>query len=237
MIPWRAGEPLTCQQMRELDVLAIEHLGIPGLILMENAARGVTEVVYGLLPDPARARVVVLCGPGNNGGDGLTVARQLLGADVSAVAVLAVESRRLAGDAAANLAIYQRIEGNLLDASTDAGLGRAEECLRSADVVVDALLGTGARGEPEGRIADLVRLANDAPRARRVAIDIPTGLDGDTGNASDPCFQADVTVTFVAEKLGFRESSAARVLGRVVIVDIGIPPKFVPGRDKSAQRA
>ncbi len=228
-IGYQPGEALTCQQIRELDILAIEHVGIPGLVLMENAARAVSEFIYGRLFNPSRAAVVALCGPGNNGGDGLAVARQLRNAGVAVTVVLAGPPDKFRGDAATNLAIYQRLEAPLIDARDERGLAQCRAVCASADVIVDALLGTGAGGPPRGTIAELVRIANDCPRARRVAVDIPTGLDADEGTVSEPCLRADATVTFVARKIGFDAPAARPVLGEVIVADIGVPRNLIPG--------
>jgi hydroxyethylthiazole kinase-like uncharacterized protein yjeF len=229
-IPYHPGEALTCQEIRELDILAIEHVGIPGIVLMENAARAVAEFVYAALLNPTRSHVLLLCGPGNNGGDGFAVARHLRNAGVKVTVVLATPRDKSKGDAALNLGIYERMEGALLDASESDRFEQIRAEARTADVIVDALLGTGSQGAPRGVMAELIRLANAAPRARRVAIDIPSGLDADSGEVSEPCFRADATVTFVAPKVGFATRSARAVLGRIVVADIGVPRELVPGR-------
>jgi len=229
-IPYQPGDALTCQEIRELDILAIEHVGIPGIVLMENAARAVAEYVHGALLNPPRSHALLLCGPGNNGGDGFAVARHLRNAGVKVTVVLAVPREKTKGDAALNLGIYERMEGTLLDATEPEGLAQVRAQARTADVIVDALLGTGSEGAPRGAMAELIRLANAAPRARRVAIDLPSGLNADTGEVSEPCFKADATVTFVAPKVGFAAGSARAVLGRVVVADIGVPRELIPGR-------
>lgn len=229
-IPYVAGEALTVQQIRELDILAIEHVGIPGIVLMENAARRVAEFIYGALLDPSRARVLVLCGAGNNGGDGFVVARHLRNAGVRVAVALAAPREKSKGDAAINLAVYGRMEGLLFDATTPDGLEQTRAEAKTAEVIVDALLGTGSQGAPRGVIAELIRIANAAARARRVALDIPTGLDADSGEVHEPCFQAQATVTFIAPKVGFAMPAARRVLGRVVVADIGVPRELIPGR-------
>jgi hydroxyethylthiazole kinase-like uncharacterized protein yjeF len=222
-LPYVAGEPLSCRQIRELDRLAIEQIGVPGVVLMENAARSVAEFIYSLLPNPARARVLLLCGPGNNGGDGLAAARHLSNAGVTVAVALAAPPERCKGDAATNLAIYQHLGGTLIDASTPGEMGHVRQEAAVAEVIVDGLLGTGSKGAPQGTMAELIEIANAAPRARRVAIDIPSGLDADSGEVGEPCFRADATVTFVAEKVGFRAAAARTVLGRVLVVGIGVP--------------
>jgi len=229
-LPYEPGEPLTCQQIREIDILAIEHLGIPGIVLMENAARTVAEFVYSTLVNPRRANVLVLCGSGNNGGDGLVVARHLRNAEVQVQVALAVPPGHVRGDAAVNLRIYQRLDAPLIDASTPDGLAEVRRAAEQADVIVDGLLGSGASGAPRGAVADLILIANGAPRARRIAIDIPSGLNADTGQVATPCFRADATVTFVAPKIGFSTPAAREVLGRVLVADIGVPRELIPGR-------
>lgn len=228
-IPFDPGDALTCRQIRELDILAIEHVGIPGLVLMENAGRSVAEFVFELLPDPARASVVILCGPGNNGGDGFVVARHLWNAGVPVHVFLAQAAERIRGDAATNLRIIERLELPIADASQPADRAALQAALQSADVVVDGLLGTGSQGAPRGPMAELIALANAAPRAWRVAIDLPSGLDADRGTPAEPCFRADATLTFVAAKIGFEQPAARAVLGRVVVIDVGIPRTLLPG--------
>lgn len=232
-IPYHVGDPLTCQQIRELDVLAIEHVGIPGIVLMENAARAAAEFIYSVLVNPPRANVVVMCGPGNNGGDGFVVARHLRNAGVPVTVVLAAPPERYKADAATNFAIYRRLDAELIDATAEGSQASAGQALARASHIVDALLGTGSHGAPRGLIATLIGHANANPRAARIAIDIPSGLDGDSGQPADPCFRADATVTFVACKVGFLQPAAADHVGRIVVADIGIPRELIPGRAAS----
>jgi len=236
-MPYDVGEALTCQEIRELDILAIEHVGIPGIVLMENAARAVAECVYAALLNPLSSRILLLCGPGNNGGDGFVAARHLRNAGVKVTVVLAAPRQKSTSDAALNLGIYERMEGALLDATGAGELEKVRSEADAADVIVDALLGTGSTGAPRGTIAELIKVANAAPRARRVAIDIPSGLDGDTGEVSKPCFRADATVTFVAPKVGFGSPPARAVLGRLVVADIGVPRELIPGRKEISASA
>jgi len=224
-LPYHPGRPLSCRQVRALDVLANERLGLPGLILMENAGRGVAELVFAELATPATARVAILCGPGNNGGDGFVAARHLRNAGVHVDVLLAAPPERSVGDAGVNLRILQRAGFPLLRANEPAGAAAARTCLTAADVIVDALLGTGSRGGPRGTVAELIRAANAAPRARRVAIDLPSGLDADTGASAEPCFRAHLTATLVAAKVGF--AAAAEWVGRVVVLDIGLPTDWL----------
>ncbi len=233
-IPYPPGKPLTRSQIREVDALAIEHIGILGLVLMENAGRGVANFIYDTLVNPRRSRVLILCGPGNNGGDGFVVARHLRNAGVQLAVALATPRENVKGDAAVNLSIYQKTGKPLIDAFEPDGLETTRREAERADVIVDGLLGTGSKGAPRGTIAQLIKLANAAPRARRVAIDIPSGLDGDSGEAAEPCFRADATLTFVAAKVGCTKPTAEAFVGRIIVVDIGVPRDLIPGREESS---
>ncbi len=236
-IPYPVGKALTCQEIRELDVLAIEHVGIPGIVLMENAGRGVAEFIYNTLVNPSADRVLILCGAGNNGGDGFVVARHLHNAGVKVDVALAVPPEKSRGDAEINLKILQRMNIEFLRAFEPEGLDAVRDATRAADVIVDALLGTGSSGAPRKALATMIEFANTAPHARRIAIDIPSGLDADKGEVHEPCFRAAATVTMVAPKVGFQSPAAREVVGRVVTVDIGTPIDLIPGRQSGRQKS
>lgn len=228
-LPYTTGKALTRQQVRELDVLAIEHAGVPGIVLMENAGRAVAEFIYGILPDPATDRVLILCGAGNNGGDGFVAARHLHNAGLQVDVALAVPPEKARGDAEANLKILQRMNFEFIRAFEPQGLAAMRHATDEAEIIVDALLGTGSTGAPRGVMATMVERANAAPHARRIAIDVPSGLDPDTGQVHPPCFQAAVTLTMMAPKIGFDAPTARDLVGRVVSVDIGMPRALIPG--------
>ncbi len=215
---------MSCAQIRELEERLIRELGVPGLLLMENAALAVAEVAFGLLSDVRSPQVTILVGPGNNGGDGLATARLMMTAGINATAVLATAGEKLHGDAATNLNIYRAVGGRPWElGDTDASRQQLWRQLESSHIIIDALLGSGASGKPRGTIAQMIRLANAASVRHKLAVDIPSGLAADTGKVSAPCFVATVTVTFVAEKLGFSAATAHRVLGAVVVAPIGVP--------------
>ena len=211
---------MSCEQVRQVDELAISKYGFSGLVLMENAGKGAADILH---TEYASGNIVILCGRGNNGGDGFVIARhlQIHGRDVSIISISPIES--LSGDAAANARIAMNAEIPILIAEeTDAW----KASLRNANLIVDCLLGTGASGAPRGIFAETVRAANQS-EAKKIAIDLPTGLDADSGQAHDPTFKADRTITFVAEKTGFAESGAQKYLGIVHTVSIGIPKKLI----------
>ena len=216
------GEALSRRQIRDFDRLAIQQWGVPGVVLMENAGRGAADCIEAFLQGACGKGVAIVCGPGNNGGDGFVIARHLhlRGAGVTVFAVGAAD--KLTADAAANLAILHRLDVPVRPCCGEA-LGGLAEQLRPNDLVVDALGGTGISGSLRGDMALAVEQINAAGRDV-VAIDIPTGLDCDTGQAAGPAIRAAMTVTMVARKKGFDAPGAGAYTGKVVVVDIGVPP-------------
>jgi NAD(P)H-hydrate epimerase len=212
--------PLSRQQVRQVDRVAIETYGMSGLVLMENAGRGAASVIDSVA---GPGKIVILCGGGNNGGDGYVAARhlQLSGREVTIVSI--VELASLQGDARVNASIASKAE---IDVFCAAEPDWTSGLLTGASTIVDGLLGTGARGPLRGRYAAAVNTANECD-ALRVALDIPSGLDCDSGQAGDPTFRADHTITFVAPKLGFSNRQAAAYVGVVHVVDIGVPLKLL----------
>jgi NAD(P)H-hydrate epimerase len=213
---------LSREAIREVDRRAIDEYGMTSLVLMENAGRGCADV---LCAEGIGGPVVVGCGKGNNGGDGLVLARHLdLRGHVVRVLLWCAPSE-LTGDAAANHAIAVR-GGLLIREANKLSRGELAGELQQTDWVVDALLGTGARGEPWPPYIDAIQALNAAP-GRRLAVDIPSGLDCDTGRPASNTVRADVTCTFVARKPGFEAPEAAPFLGRVHVLDIGAPRRLV----------
>jgi NAD(P)H-hydrate epimerase len=214
---------LTREEARELDRLAMEEYGVPGVVLMENAGRGMAELLLAL---GTQGPVVVCCGPGNNGGDGFVIARHLDNAGVQVRALLFGSPDRLSGDAAVNYRILTHSSVPLKvygDGPDEAGL-RAE--LDTADWAVDALFGSGLRG-PLRPPFDRVVAAINASGARVFAVDIPSGLDCDTGQPMGPTVRAHHTATVVAPKKGFAEPAAREWLGQVHIVSMGAPRRLL----------
>jgi NAD(P)H-hydrate epimerase len=230
---------LSREQARALDRRAMEELGIPGIVLMENAGRGMAELLLSLV---AAGPVVVCCGKGNNGGDGLVIARHLANAGVPVRVLLFAEPARLPADAAVNYTIIERMSahdagrpGQRGSVSLEVVPGPVEDArlaatLAGADWLVDALFGSGLRG-PVPPPFDRVIAAINAAGARVLAVDIPSGLDSDTGVPSGPSVRADHTATVAAPKKGFREPAAAAWLGQVHVVEMGTPPWLVENLD------
>ncbi|HET9930117.1 MAG TPA: NAD(P)H-hydrate dehydratase [Polyangiaceae bacterium] len=222
-------------QMRQFDQLASEKLRVPSIVLMENAGRGAVDVLLREFGEPSTLRVVVACGAGNNGGDGYVVARRLrlLGAKVEVWSAVAKE--RLRGDAASNYEAAERSLG-AVKALDDATLADFEKSLVSADVVVDALFGTGLERPIEGTLRAIVECLNAAP-AKRFALDLPSGLDADTGEVHGIAVRADATVTFAGMKLGLLTPRGAEYSGRVEVADIGVDAALLHESGHSARLA
>ena len=209
------SQSLTVEQSRAVDRIAIEQFGFPSIVLMENAARSCAELLIGRLP---RGDAVILCGRGNNGGDGYAIARHLHIAGWSALIIGSQDASEMSDDAATNQRIAVAMN---IPVRSDPGqtVGR-----RSPSLILDAMLGTGARLPLRSPYDRWCRWANEQT-ARRIAIDVPTGMDAATGRC-DPCvFVADQTLTFVAPKTGFANSDV--FLGEVTVVPIGIPQQIL----------
>jgi NAD(P)H-hydrate epimerase len=214
----------TRAESRDIDRRAIEELGIPSIVLMENAGRGVVDV---LMSRPLRpSRVLILCGKGNNGGDGLVVARHLAIRGVAVQIVLLVSQHELTGDAKANVQIIDHLRLRIRELTDDDSLSAAlDELATGADWIVDAMLGTGASGEPREPYRTAIEWMN-RQAARKLAVDVPSGLDCDTGEPAAATVRADVTCTFHAPKVGFTAPTAQEFLGELHVVSIGIPVDF-----------
>jgi ADP-dependent NAD(P)H-hydrate dehydratase / NAD(P)H-hydrate epimerase len=208
---WCAALP-DAHTMRAIDRWAIEERGVPSLDLMERAGMGVAAVLEHIAPD---GPVVVVCGKGNNGGDGLVVARVLREAGRAVRVVCAAPPEQFSGDARENLA---RLPG---DAPVRLS-GNAKGVFAHAAVIVDALLGTGFQGTPHGSVAEAIELLNAAD-APVVSVDVPSGVDSSTGVVATEAVCADITVTFHAAKPGLWIRPGKAHAGEVRVIDIGIP--------------
>jgi NAD(P)H-hydrate epimerase len=240
------GIALTREQVRQVDVAAGERYRMPSIVLMENAARQLAAQATAMLGGGeadttmrgapgfrtargagfAGKRALIVCGGGNNGGDGLAAARHLHNAGVRVDIALLKPDEKYDGDAGANLAICRAMGMNLLDASDDA-VGVLNG-LAGHDLVLDAVLGTGLSSAVRGSAVEVIGWINEQP-APVLAVDIPSGLDCDRGEPLGTAVRASRTVTFVADKVGFEQPGAAEYTGEVVVADIGVPIEAVPG--------
>lgn len=223
----RKLRPLSREEVRGIDARAAGEVGLPTLLLMENAGRGAAE----LLRDRVRSerdRILILCGPGNNGGDGGVAARHLDQWGFAVRVVWFADPARLRGDAAAQWSILDRsgIDQSAWPDDPTSDPGRLDTLLMGADWVVDALLGTGLTRPVEGALQAAVE-AIDRSGKPVLALDLPSGLDADRGVPLGLAVRARLTATFVAPKLGFAVPGASAYTGEVAVIDIGVPGRII----------
>jgi NAD(P)H-hydrate epimerase len=213
------------EDVRAFDAWAINETGVPGAVLMENAGRSCAELIMEKLRDAARPRVCVFCGSGNNGGDGYVAARHLRNSGFNVRVVLCGPREKVKGDAAINLDILERLGQSikLLDVNRPNAAEQVKAFGEGFDMVVDALFGTGLKGRLSDEYIRVIESINslDCPI---VAVDIPSGLDCDTGQPLPAAIRASFTVTFVAVKKGFAAACAADYTGEIHIASIGVEP-------------
>ncbi|MFA4986250.1 MAG: NAD(P)H-hydrate epimerase [Candidatus Brocadiia bacterium] len=260
---------LSCEQSRQVDSIAAQKYGIPGLVLMENAGLRCADIILGILsefPEPRSATIIT--GKGNNGGDGYVIARhlhnrgiavrvfgvsvkafQFEGAfDKSVIADLGRRKKQQAAerfgierpappedDARTNLRIISRMGIPLFEIGTDVSPSQLRHCLKETDVVVDALMGTGSIGIPRSPYDETIRAINSCGK-KVVSVDLPSGLDANTGIAAGECVKADFTVTFVAQKTGFALNDGPKFCGQVIVAEISLPKELVEGLARKVER-
>ena len=217
----------TAEQMRTLDAVAIKRFGIPSIVLMENAGRGAVDTLINHLGDPAGQVVSIFVGPGNNGGDGLVIARHLHQKGARPQVFLLAKADKLTGDAAINLAIVQKLPVPVYPLLKADDLAEIEELLIASWAVVDAIFGTGLKREVKGHFAEAIKRINRLP-CPVLAVDVPSGLDSDSGQPLGFCVQADFTATLGLAKPGLvLHQPGSQFVGDLAVIDIGIPPQAV----------
>ena len=215
---------LSRREARAFDARAIHEWQVPSVVLMENAGRGAAEIVTrDVLGGTALGKVAtIVCGPGNNGGDGFVVARHLLRAGAIVRALLVGARDSVSGDARIHLDAFVGVGGDVREIAVDDEITSLRAALEGAHVIVDALFGTGLDRPLTGGFIEIVRAINGA-RSTRVALDVPSGLDADTGTPLGIAVEADFTVTFAHYKRGLFTSRGARNAGVLRLADIGVP--------------
>jgi len=211
---------VTATEMRALDRTTIDEVGLPALTLMETAGRAVAAAAHAMLAN-SHGHVAVVCGPGNNGGDGFVCARVLRARGCDATVYLAAPRTRITGDAQTHLQILERSGGVVRMLDTPSALAELADAIAHAEVVVDGLFGIGLARPVEGHFAEIIDTINRG--ARRLAIDIPSGLDTDNGRVLGTAVRADRTVTMAAHKVALASAPGFAWCGTVEVADIGVP--------------
>jgi NAD(P)H-hydrate epimerase len=208
--------------MQEMDRLTIQELGIPGVVLMENAARGATRMFLDHFSPSENSHVVVLCGRGNNGGDGYVMARYLSRAGLSVTVIVLSELDKISGDASVNLEVIRHMDLEILEVSRSEGWPEGRQVVRACDFIIDGIFGTGLNSPVKGFYEQVIKDVNSSGKPV-MAVDIPSGLNADSGQIMGVAIEADLTVTFGFPKLGQLVFPGADLVGRLTRIDIGIP--------------
>jgi len=203
--------------MRQIDKFTIEKIGIPGVVLMENAGRSVSEQSIKFLSAKRKANVIIFCGGGNNGGDGFVTARHLVNSGIKLTIVLTKPYNAYTGDALINLNIIRKMNIPIVKKTKN---------LRGYDLIIDALLGTGAKGEIREPYKNIIEQINDSNKPV-ISVDIPSGLNGDTGDACGAAVKANITVTMGCPKKGMLKRKARKYVGKLAVADIGFPKENI----------
>jgi NAD(P)H-hydrate epimerase len=212
------------QQMRDLDSSAIHDFGIPGIVLMENAGRKTTDLLIKRYGDPAGKKIIIFAGPGNNGGDGFVVARHLHQKRADVVVYLLVAPDKITGDAQTNLEIVKKLPIEIHTILNSDEISRVD--ISSAFFIVDGLFGTGLKRDVRGHYAEVITIINNS-NLPVAALDIPSGLDSDTGSPLGSCIAANVTYTYGLAKPGQFSYPGKDLCGILEVIDIGIPSEVV----------
>ena len=219
---------LTREEMRELDRKAIEEYKIPGIVLMENAGRNVAEEILKMIDDPQQAKVAILCGKGNNGGDGFVVARHLHNHSISVYVFLVAKISDILkdGDAGTNLQILLNMKIPVKEILDIPGVNSILKELNGYNILADALFGTGLSGDVREPFKTLISGVNNLNKPT-LSVDIPSGLDCNTGKFLGAAIKATKTVTFAVAKKGFYLNDGPSYTGKVIVSDIGIPKELI----------
>jgi len=216
----------TAEQMQELDRKAIETYRIPGVVLMENAGRGAAELICNTFPDIDKKRIAIVAGKGNNGGDGFVIARYLLNQGISVRVYLLTDPKGLRGDGVTNFNIFHRMKGEVISVPSSKDYQKIKRDLEKFDILVDGIFGTGLDAEVRGYYREVIDHLNMLQRPI-VAIDIPSGLDANTGKPLGTAIRASLTITFGLPKIAHLISPGLDYVGKVEVIDIGIPKRLV----------
>ena len=217
---------VTANEMQAMDHQTIENFGIPGRVLMENAGRGATRFLLEQFPDIENKKVGVIAGRGNNGGDGFVMARYLKQKGIQVQGYLLADADRVQGDALANLNLLKPLEVPVVEIPDEASFSRIKSEMLGIDIWIDAILGTGLKSDVKGYFKTIIDYINRLGKPI-FAVDIPSGLNSDSGQPCGACICAAATATFAFAKTGHMVYPGAGYTGKLKIVDIGIPPHIV----------
>ena len=218
---------VTSAEMKDIDSNAIDKYSIPGIVLMENAGLATVNKITQIFGNElTKKRIMIFCGKGNNGGDGMVAARHLINKGVEVKVYLLSSSSEIKGNAAVNLTILQSMGAKIYTIINDKDIHRVGISMIYADLIVDAIFGIGFEGESNGVAARVIKLINESKRLI-LSVDVPSGLEVDTGKVYGECVNANYTVTFGLPKIGLFMEPGYRYSGKIEVADISLPAKLL----------
>ncbi len=221
---------VTAEEMQEMDRLTIETFGIPGRVLMESAGRGAFRTLLDHFPGIHSNNVGIIAGRGNNGGDGFVIARYLKQKKIDVTVYLLAQQKNVSGDAAANLNLLAPLSVPIIEIPDESSFSKHKTSMRHQNIWVDAILGTGLKSDVKSYFRKIIEFINNSNRPV-FSVDIPSGLNSDTGQPRGVCIQARHTATFAYPKIGHFVHPGADYTGNLDVVDIGIPPHIADNVD------
>lgn len=215
----------TPELMRTIDKLSIEEFKIPGIVLMENAAICVVNVILAHIKNTENDKIIIVAGKGNNGGDGFAIARHLYQKNIDVSVIFVGDINAVMGDALINLNIIKALKVPIFKIKSEKEIIIVKKIILQADIIVDAILGTGLTGEPKGLIKQVINTINENSHYT-IAVDVPSGVNADTGQTSI-AVKANITVTFALIKQGLLLYPSIEYVGELIVADIGIPKQAI----------
>ncbi|MFS0614193.1 NAD(P)H-hydrate dehydratase [Lederbergia ruris] len=214
------------KEMQAMDRYTMEHIGLPGTVLMENAGARIVEEIVASTPHP-NPRIMILVGGGNNGGDGLVIARRLFDLGLKPIVCLLVDPTRMKGDAKVHWNVYKNRGFPIFNVYKE-DLDKLRDKISQVDIIVDAILGTGVRGPVREPLAKIIEIVNQSANKKTIiSVDIPSGVSSDDGSVEGGAIQATETISFVFPKKGFFLQDGPQYIGKWKTVDISVPPSIV----------
>ena len=223
---------VTAKEMRNIDSQTINEVGIPGVVLMENAGLGVVRAIERDFPLPTFSKIAIFVGKGNNGGDGLVIARYLANKGYKVTTYLLAEPDKFIGDALVNLRVSQNIGLHIEYILSNDQLGEKKANISQNNLIIDAIFGTGLSGAVRGFASNVIDYLNST-EIPIIAVDLPSGLDSDTGKTEGSCIKAVMTVTMALPKRGLLLYPGAKFVGKLEVADIGIPQSVIDSQNLS----
>lgn len=216
---------VSAKKMKDIDQAAIEEFKVPSIVLMENAGRAAAEVAALMLTDKNK-KIVIVCGKGNNGGDGFVCTRHLVNKGVNVLVFLTCNRDQLKGDAKINFSILEKMNVSIYELTKEGNFTNLENKIKNSELVIDAIFGIGITGKIKEPYSEIINIINKN-KNKVLALDIPSGLDATEGISLGSCIKADKTITFAVAKTGLVNKQGPTFSGEIIVADISIPKQLL----------